>query len=56
MMSVFDINGGGQPPGQEGQRINVDLNQASDIACANCGGKFFHQVTFFKKKLFKKLL
>ena len=48
-MSVFDINGGGQPQGQEPQRINVDLNQASDIACSNCGGKFFHQVTFFKK-------
>jgi uncharacterized Zn finger protein len=48
-MSVFDINGGGQPPGQEPQRVNVDLNQASDIVCSNCGGKFFHEVTFFKK-------
>jgi len=48
-MSVFDINAGGQPSGQEGQRINVDLNQASDIVCSNCGGKFFHAVTFFKK-------
>lgn len=48
-MSVFDINGGGQPPGQEQQRINVDLNQASDISCSKCGGKFFHEVTFFKK-------
>jgi uncharacterized Zn finger protein len=46
MMGVFDINGGGQP---ESQRINLDLNQAIDIECANCGNKFFHEVTFFKK-------
>ncbi len=45
-MGVFDINGGGQP---ESQRINLDLNQAIDIECANCGNKFFHEVTFFKK-------
>ena len=49
MMSVFDINGGGQSPGQDSRRMNLDLNQASDIECANCGNKFFHEVTFFKK-------
>jgi uncharacterized Zn finger protein len=48
MMSVFDINGGGEIP-QEPHQVNIDLNQASDIECSNCGSKFFHEVTFFKK-------
>ena len=47
-MGVFDINGGGQVPPQP-QQVKIDLNQASDIECSNCGNKFFHQVTFFKK-------
>lgn len=47
-MGVFDINGGGQMPPQP-QQVKVDLNQATDIECSNCGAKFFHQVTFFKK-------
>ena len=47
-MSVFDINGGDATPPQS-QQVNIDLNQASDIACSNCGNKFFHEVTFFKK-------
>ncbi len=47
-MGVFDINGGGEVQ-KDSQRVSIDLNQASDIACTNCGGKFFHQVTFFKK-------
>lgn len=47
-MSVFDINGGdGTSP--QSQQVNIDLHQASDIDCSNCGNKFFHQVTFFKK-------
>jgi uncharacterized Zn finger protein len=48
MMSVFDINGGGEIQ-QEPQRMSIDLNQANDISCSNCGNKFFHEVTFFKK-------
>jgi hypothetical protein len=48
MMGVFDINGGGEIP-QEPQRINISLNQASDIVCSNCGNKYFTEVTFFKK-------
>jgi uncharacterized Zn finger protein len=48
MMGVFDINGGGQMPPQQKQ-MTVDINQASDIECSNCGNKFFHEVTFFKK-------
>ncbi len=47
-MSVFDINGGGEIQ-QEPQRMSIDLNQANDISCSNCGNKFFHEVTFFKK-------
>jgi uncharacterized Zn finger protein len=47
-MSVYDINGGGEIP-QHQQQVNVDLNQATDIECSKCGGKFFHEVTFFKK-------
>jgi uncharacterized Zn finger protein len=47
-MSVYDINGGGQRP-QQPQQVSVDINQATDIACSNCGNKFFHEVTFFKK-------
>ena len=45
-MSVFDINGGA-PPQQP--QVNIDLNQTTDIQCSNCGNKFFHEVTFFKK-------
>ena len=47
-MGVFDINGGGQMPPQA-QQVKVDINQATDIECAKCGNKFFHEVTFFKK-------
>lgn len=47
-MSVFDINGGGEIQ-KDPQRVSIDINQASDIACSNCGNKFFHEVTFFKK-------
>jgi len=47
-MGVFDINGGGEVQ-KDSQRVSIDLNQASDIACSNCGNKFFHEVTFFKK-------
>jgi uncharacterized Zn finger protein len=47
-MGIYDINGGGQTPPQP-QQINLDLNKATDIECASCGHKFFHEVTFFKK-------
>ena len=47
-MSVFDINGGGEIK-NDPQKVSIDINQASDIACSNCGTKFFHEVTFFKK-------
>jgi uncharacterized Zn finger protein len=46
MMSVYDINGGGKP---QPQQMTLDINQATDIECSNCGNKFFHEVTFFKK-------
>ncbi len=45
-MSVYDINGGGKP---QPQQMTLDINQATDIECSNCGNKFFHEVTFFKK-------
>ena len=48
-MGVFDINGGGGQMSPQSQQVKVDINQATDIECANCGNKFFHQVTFFKK-------
>lgn len=48
-MGIYDINGGGQPQQEQQQQVTVDINQASDIACSNCGNKFFHEVTFFKK-------
>ena len=49
-MGIYDINGGGgREMPQESQRVNIDLNQASDISCSKCGNKFFHEVTFFKK-------
>jgi uncharacterized Zn finger protein len=47
MMGVFDINGGEMP--QQQPQVNIDLNQTTDIQCSNCGNKFFHEVTFFKK-------
>ena len=47
-MSIYDINGGGQPQ-QEQQQISIDLNQASDIECTKCGNKIFSEVVFFKK-------
>lgn len=48
MMGIYDINGGGQPQ-QEPQQVTVDLNEATDVTCSNCGHKFFHEVMFFKK-------
>jgi uncharacterized Zn finger protein len=47
MMGVYDINGGGEQKPQ--QQVNIDLNQATDVQCSNCGNRFFHEVTFFKK-------
>jgi len=46
-MGVYDINGGGEQKPQ--QQVNIDLNQATDVQCSNCGNRFFHEVTFFKK-------
>ena len=48
MMSINDIKGGGQSP-QDQSQLNIDINQATDIKCSNCGHTFFHEVTFFKK-------
>lgn len=48
LMGVFDINGGNEIP-QEQQQISVNLNDATDLVCAECGNKFFKEVTFFKK-------
>lgn len=46
MSNVFDI-GGGQPSQQ--QRVNVNLNEAQDLTCPNCGSHFFNTVFMFKK-------
>lgn len=48
MMAVYDINGGGDMS-QQAQQISIDLNQATDIGCTECGNKFFSEVVFFKK-------
>ena len=47
-MGVFDINGGNEIP-QEQQQISVNLNDATDLVCAECGNKFFKEVTMLKK-------
>ena len=47
-MGIYDITGGGQPP-QDQSQLSIDINQATDIECSNCGHKFFHEVVFFKK-------
>ena len=37
----------GQQPPQT--RVNVDLSQATDIRCENCGGRIFLPAAAFKK-------
>lgn len=40
-----------KPPqmGQPQQQINVDLSQAQDIVCENCGNYTFNEVVLMKK-------
>lgn len=40
-----------RPPqmGQQQQQINVDLSQAQDIVCENCGNYTFNEVVLMKK-------
>lgn len=39
-----------QPPmGQQQQQINVDLSQADDITCENCGNYTFNEVLLMKR-------
>lgn len=47
-MSVFDMNSGNaqQPPRAN---VQLDLSQATDLECSNCGSKFFHMAFMFKK-------
>jgi DNA-directed RNA polymerase subunit RPC12/RpoP len=47
-MGIFDINGGGEMP-NDSQKVSVNLQEAQDLVCSNCGNKFFKEVTFFKK-------
>ena len=43
-MAVYDINGGGDMS-QQAQQISIDLNQATDIECTECGNKFFNEIS-----------
>jgi hypothetical protein len=47
-MGIFDINGSGEMP-NEAQKVSVNLQEAQDLVCSECGNKFFKEVTFFKK-------
>jgi hypothetical protein len=41
------INPGAPTPPQ--QKVNINLNDAQDLTCNNCGSHFFNTVYMFKK-------
>ena len=45
MGKVIGMGGKDQPKTQ----VKIDLNDLTDIVCENCEGKFFRQVSAFKK-------
>jgi len=45
MGKVIGLGGKDQPKTQ----VKIDLNDLIDIVCENCEGKFFRQVSAFKK-------
>ena len=45
MGKVLGMGGKDQPKTQ----VKIDLNDLTDIVCENCEGKFFRQVSAFKK-------
>jgi len=45
MGKVLGMGGKDQPKTQ----VKIDLNDLIDIVCENCEGKFFRQVSAFKK-------
>lgn len=34
---------------QQQTNLRIDLSQATDLECSNCGSKFFHMAYMFKK-------
>lgn len=46
MSNMFDIGGGNVPPKAN---VRLDLSQANDMTCSNCGSKFFRMAYMFKK-------
>lgn len=47
MSNLFDVNG--NTPNQPKANVRLDMSQASDVECSNCGSKFFHMAFMFKK-------
>ena len=45
MGKVIGMGGKDQPK----TKVKLDLNDLTDIVCENCEGKFFRQVSAFKK-------
>jgi predicted nucleic acid-binding Zn ribbon protein len=45
MSNIFDIN----PTNQPKQKIQLDINQTTNVTCSACNGMFFEPVLMFKK-------